>query len=227
MSRARRIAPRDLALTGAGLLLVLLWEVGGLDLATTRLFGDSAGFPLRDAWLTSTVFHQGGRIVAGLALALLAATAVRAPAGGPSRGERAWWLGVIVIVMLAVPALKRASATSCPWDLAEFGGSVAWVAHWLPGVTDGGPGHCFPSGHAVSAFAFFGLYFLWRPHRPALARTLGLAVLALGVAFSAAQLARGAHFVSHSLWSAWLAWAICVAASAPERMAPGLPPAPS
>ena len=47
-----------------------------------------------------------------------------------------------------IPLLKARSLTSCPWDLIEFGGKAQYVSHWLRGVTDGGPGRCFPSGHA-------------------------------------------------------------------------------
>ena len=38
-------------------------------------------------------------------------------------------------------------------------------------MADGGGGRCFPSGHAVAAFAFFGLFFFWRDFNPARART--------------------------------------------------------
>ena len=79
-------------------------------------------------------------------------------------------------------------------------------------MADGGSGHCFPSGHAVSAFAFVALFFLWRPHRPRLAWALLGAVLAFGAVSGLTQLVRGAHFLSHSLWSAWLCAAIAVAA---------------
>jgi hypothetical protein len=43
------------------------------------------------------------------------------------------------------------------------------------------------------------------------ARAVLLAVLAAGALFGWAQLARGAHFPSHTLWSAWLCWVIGVA----------------
>jgi hypothetical protein len=74
--------------------------------------------------------------------------------------------------------------------------------------SDGGPGHCFPSGHAVAAFAFLPLYFQWRSERPRVAVALLAWVLGLGLLFGWAQLARGAHFPSHTLWSAWLCWVI-------------------
>jgi membrane-associated PAP2 superfamily phosphatase len=196
----------------AALAALLAWEASGLDLALSGLFGSSAGFPWRDAWVTSELLHGGGRWLCGALLALLAVDAARPLLPGPSRGERLWGLLVVIVSIVAVPLLKRGSSTSCPWDLAAFGGSAPYVPHWWPGIADGGPGHCFPSGHAVAAFAFFALWFVWRPHRPRFARVLLGAVLVLGALFSAAQLARGAHFASHSAWSAWLCWLIALAA---------------
>ena len=130
---------------------------------------------------------------------------------GPSRSDRLRWLGACLACLLLVPLAKRFSRTSCPWDVAEFGGSASYVPHWLLGTLDGGPGHCFPSGHAVAAFAFFSGYFLRRDTRPRLARVWLAGVLLAGLAFGWAQLARGAHYPSHTLWSAWLCWAVCVA----------------
>ena len=53
-------------------------------------------------------------------------------------------LGTTVACAALIPLIKRLSATSCPWSLAEFGGSVVqFVPHWVRGVTDGGPdGEC-------------------------------------------------------------------------------------
>ena len=158
----------------------------------------------------------------------LAQPALGRPGGGlgPQRAERWRWIGVILACVLVVPALKRLSATSCPWDLAEFGGTAQYVSHWQWRLADGGPGHCFPSGHAVAAFAFLGLYFMWRDHAPARARAWLVAVLAAGTLFGTAQLARGAHYPSHTLWSAWACWALCALAAwlQGRRRAAGAPP---
>lgn len=204
----------DLAVTLATLIALLGWEAAGLDLPLSRLLGDAGGFPLRDHLLVRTVLHDGGRWLSGLLLAVLALDAWRPVLRGPDRRARAYWLTVVAFGMAAVPLAKRFSSTSCPWDLAEFGGHAAYVPHWLPGLSDGGPGHCFPSGHAVAAFAFLGTWFLWRDHRPRLGRALLAGVLMLGAAFAWAQMARGAHFASHALWSAWLCWTIAAAAHA-------------
>ncbi|HMM86636.1 phosphatase PAP2 family protein [Azohydromonas sp.] len=206
-------ARRDAVVTLAALAAVVVWDLAGLDLPLSRAFADGGGFFARDAWWARTLLHDGGRWLSGVALAGMALHALWPHRGRHAPAARGYWLAVTVAALLLVPALKRASLTSCPWDLAEFGGHARHVPHWWFGVADGGPGHCFPSGHAVAAFAFFGAYFLWREHDPRVARKWLAAVLAAGLLFGAAQTARGAHFASHNLWSAWLCWTLCVLAA--------------
>ena len=72
----------------------------------------------------------------------------------------------------------------------------------LPGVSDGGPGRCFPSGHASAGFAFLSVAAAIRTQ--ALQRRVLITVLLFGVLCGMAQLLRGAHYPSHVLWTAWL-----------------------
>lgn len=205
-----------------GLVLTFAWDLSGWDLALTGFFANTHGFAWRDSWLAHTALHDGGHWLAIGALIVALAHALwpqplrtnPASSAGPSRAEHLYWLGAVIVCALTIPALKRLSATSCPWELTQFGGHIRYVPHWLIGLTDGGHGHCFPSGHASSAFAFFGLYFLWLPYNRLRARRILLLILALGAAFSWAQLVRGAHFLSHSLWTAWACWAISITALA-------------
>jgi membrane-associated PAP2 superfamily phosphatase len=205
---------RDLAITLACLLALVAWDFSGLDLPLVRLFGTAEGFRWRDAWLTSGLLHEGGRALgwAVLIWQLLDALLAKPKPMAPSKRERLFWLGVAVANIVLVPALKRVNLSSCPWELSEFGGVAHYVPHWLLGVYDGGPGHCFPSGHAIAAFGFFGLYFLWRPYRPSLARLMLSLVLLAGAVFGLAQMARGAHYLSHTLWSGFICWTVCVLA---------------
>jgi len=205
MSELRQ-PPRDIAVTLALLAVLLWWEASGLDLVVAGWYGSATGFALRDSWWTRDLLHNGGRWLAGAALAACALLAWRGTRA--QRLRRLAWFGLVLAALVTVPLLKRFSATSCPWDLSDFGGGAAYVPHWLLTVVDGGPGHCFPSGHAVAAFAFLPLYFQWRGTRPRLALSLLFVVLGFGALFGWAQLARGAHFPSHTLWSAWLCWAI-------------------
>jgi len=213
---------RDLGVVLAALLPVLAWDAGGLDLALERLLGGPEGFAWRSHWLTSTVLHQGGRALAWVAVALLALNVLRPLLGCRlTRGERLRWLLVTLAVFAVVPLVKDSSATSCPWSLAEFGGSASYVSHWRWGVADGGPGRCFPSGHATAAAAFFTGWFALRRRHPRGARRWLAATLALTALLGAAQMLRGAHYLSHVLWAAWLCWAMA-AATAPR---PALQPA--
>jgi membrane-associated PAP2 superfamily phosphatase len=213
----------DLAVALLGLLVLVLWEASGFDLTLSRLYGTQAGFPWRDAWLTRALLHDGGRAVAWCVAALMVGAALWPANDEPARKQRWYWVGVSVLCLLIVPTIKRITDISCPWDLAEFGGVAAYVPHWRVGVSDGGSGHCFPSGHAVAAFAFLSLYFGWRTHRPRLARLTLVLVCGAGALFGWAQLARGAHYVSHTLWSAWFCWLLCaLAANRLARRRPGL-----
>lgn len=213
-------AARDAAILGLTLLALLAWDLSGADLALSAWAGGSAGFPLRHDGTWATALHGAGRWLSGALLAVLVVDALwRDPPWrrdrtrpGPEVAERRHVALATLFTLAAVPALKRASATSCPWDVAAFGGSVPYVPHWVWSVIDGGPGHCFPSGHAVAAFVFLVPAVAWRRHDPRMAPVLLGAVLLAGALFGGVQVLRGAHYVSHVLWSAWLCAALAVAA---------------
>jgi len=99
--------------------------------------------------------------------------------------------------------LKLGSLTSCPWSLAEFGGTATYVSHWAFGQADGGPGRCFPAGHATAAFCFLPGWFILRRAAPVAARRWLIATLFAGAVLTMVQVVRGAHYVSHSLWTGW------------------------
>ena len=200
---------RDAAVVALGLLALLAWDASGLDLAVIHAVGSPSGFALRETWWTSGLLHDGGRLLGWAVLAALVVNIWRPWWNGPTPRERVAWVLVTLACLLLVPTLKRVSATSCPWDLQAFGGVANYVSHWQFGVADGGPGHCFPSGHAVAAFAFISGWFALRPHALRAARMWLLGVLAFGALFGGAQLLRGAHYPSHTLWSAWICWTAC------------------
>jgi membrane-associated PAP2 superfamily phosphatase len=107
----------------------------------------------------------------------------------------------LVFCVLAVNVGKFFLHFPCPWT-AQWEGvfkPYQWQAH-----THG----CFPSGHASSGYAWFGLYYLALLNAPQY-RTLGLGLaLVLGLTFGMGQLVRGAHFLSHDLACAYLCWLI-------------------
>lgn len=201
--------------TIAALAAVLAWDFSGLDLWLAGLMGTPAGFPWRNHWLFTGVLHDGARLAVALALALLAIATVR-PFGSLrtlAPGRRLWLLAAVAGAMMLVSGFKRLTLTDCPWDLAAFGGALPYVPHWQPGVTDGGPGHCFPAGHASAGFAWMAGWFAWPPGARSRRRWL-VAGLVAGAVLGLSQQVRGAHFMSHTLWTAWICWAWAWAFSA-------------
>jgi membrane-associated PAP2 superfamily phosphatase len=195
--------------SAAALLLILAWDFSGLDLALARSVGGPDGFPLRDNWFLNAVVHSGAKYTAWLFDLFLCAMVIW-PRGPFRRLPLARRVQLAVTVMLAsglVSLLKTASHTSCPWDLHEFGGVARHLTHWAGWLgPDGGGGHCFPAGHASSGFAFLGGYFALRRDAPRMARRWLAAALLAGLVVGIAQQLRGAHFMSHTLWTAWLCW---------------------
>jgi membrane-associated PAP2 superfamily phosphatase len=206
---ARTLA-QDLLPVGLALLALLAWDYSALDLPVTRWFGTPSGFGWRHHWLTTTVMHEGVRACAFAVLALLVA-GVWWPLGAARqlpRSTRVWWLVATLTCLLVIPLIKRASLSSCPWALAEFGGVARHVSHWAWGQRDGGGGGCFPSGHASAAFSFLAGYFALRAAAPGAARAWWCVLLAVGLLAGWSQLMRGAHYVSHTLWTGWLCWCL-------------------
>ena len=203
---------RRLAAVGAALPLLLLWDASGFDLPLARWFGTPEGFPLQYDPFLKGWMHEGARQLGWVVLALLI-TCIWRPMGALkqlARSERAWMIGTIVLSLLVVVAIKGISRTSCPWDLTEFGGTAQYVSHWAWGVQDGGGGHCFPAGHASTGFAFIALAVWLRAVSPRAGAWAWGTVLLAGCVLGCAQQVRGAHFLSHTLWTAWLCWAVAV-----------------
>lgn len=222
MPRTTPVSRLPLWILIATLPVLLLWDRSGLDLTLAHAVGGPDGFALREHWLLTTVAHQGGRIVAWtLALALV--LAVWWPIGPLQRLSFARRLQLAVTPMLItalVGLLKSQNSTSCPWSLMEFGGLTPYQSHWLEFFRSGATGgHCFPAGHAMAGFSFVGGYWVFRDRQPRLARLWLATALLAGLLLGLAQQLRGAHFMSHTLWSAWLACAAAMAVDALRRLA--------
>ena len=202
-------------LAGAAFIL-WLGRCTDIDLMLADDFYDAGlhDFPWRHAWLTETFSHGILKMMLTLAAVcciLLALHDVARPQPGRSPLQRLR-LRVIGLSALLVPlvtsSLKQASVAHCPWDLARYGGSEPYLRLFdaLPfGVQ---PGHCLPAGHASSALWLVSLCVLWLPERPRSALRALLAALAVGGAVGWLQQLRGAHFLTHTLWSVWIACAV-------------------
>lgn len=201
------------------LVFLLAWDASGLDRPMAHWFGSAAGFALREDWFLTSVMHDAAQRIGWIGWAVLVLM-VFWPLGVMrrlERGERAGIATGALLALLAITVLKNASRTSCPWDLAEFGGAESYVSHWALGVWDGGTGHCFPGGHASTGFAWLAGYFGLRRNAPRAARLWLAAALLAGFTLGLVQQARGAHFMSHNLWTAWICWTVTGLAEAARQ----------
>lgn len=195
------------------LLALIAWDASGLDRALAHLSGGLGGFPLQENWFLTNVLHDGARRAAWL-LAVSLCLAAWWPVGWLRQldfSRRLQLAATPLLAVFVVSLLKSFSTTSCPWSLAEFGGVAHYSSHWAQlwqSGGDGGSGRCFPGGHASSGFAFVGGYFALRDTSTSIARRwLAIAVLA-GLVLGVVQQLRGAHFMSHTLWTGWICWCV-------------------
>jgi membrane-associated PAP2 superfamily phosphatase len=206
------------ALATSAIALSLSLGDGRLDLTIARWFFDDARriFPLTNEWLLKTVLHDGARntsAVAALALLGVAITSwvMRKPRALRTHREALLYASISTLAAAAiVGAAKHFSSHACPWDLAIFGGTADYhpllAVHTAVPDVDG----CFPAAHPLAGYVWLAVGFALYPIARRRAWQAWAVALALGTLFGAVQIARGAHFLSHVLWSAWIVWGVNV-----------------
>lgn len=209
----RTLWPALAALAGA----FLLFEFTLLDLAVQDHLYD---FEKARWWVDAknvlgrVLFYTGPKgviILLGLTLLALAAgpASWRARFGfaEPARAN----LCVAFLTLASVPAfigqLKAVTNVFCPSEIRAYGGDVPYVRVLECYPASERPnrrGRCFPAGHASGGFALLGLAGLARTKR---ARTLAIAsALGTGGAMGFYQMAKGSHYLSHTVITALIAW---------------------
>jgi membrane-associated PAP2 superfamily phosphatase len=195
-------------------VLAAIFATTSLDLNIARaVFFDSAHAQWigSHSWVMNELLHTGGRwAIRGLVAIALAMWIASYFDGGlrALRRPAAFFTIAAVLSIGVVGLLKTVTNVDCPWDLAPFGGNFPVVELFADRPDALRAAHCFPAAHASSGYALLALYFVFRERHAALAK-LGLALgLLTGLTFGIAQQARGAHFVSHDLWSAFVVWTI-------------------
>lgn len=169
-------------------------------------------FIARDSFLANTIVHRGGRIVIWIAgLTCLIGWGLNARRGDRDlRRAFGFSFCALALAILVAGGLKQITNVDCPWDLQGFGGPRPYVHLFADRPNDLPRAQCYPAAHSASGFALFALYFgFLNTHRKFARLALALA-LVTGTLFGLAQQARGAHFLSHDLSSALLAWFVCL-----------------
>ncbi|MHB8912350.1 MAG: phosphatase PAP2 family protein [Lysobacter sp.] len=192
-------------------LAVILTAFHGDQWLADRLYAwQGHRWPLRSAFITEDLIHIIGRdLSTAVWLGVLAAWVVTRFRPGLS-SWRVPLASLLVSTLLAtavVAWIKSWSNMDCPWDLTRYGGAREYVGLLSLRPVGMPRAACFPAGHASAGYAWMALYFFFLATRPQW-RWLGLAAgISLGLLFGVVQQLRGAHFLSHDLWTAAICWA--------------------
>jgi membrane-associated PAP2 superfamily phosphatase len=195
-----------LGLAITGLLMADLVPVAGpVDQWLSRPWVNASGYYLRDNWWLVHIGHQLLKdvvILIALLHAILWLKLYRQRASPALRQICSRVILGMLSSVLMIGWLKSHSAHACPWSMLQI---HATQIDWLKAYR---VGKCFPGGHASAGFSLLILYFAYRPVYPQWARRALFLALLLGISMSVVQMLRGAHFLSHNLWSWWCSWLI-------------------
>lgn len=200
------------------ILITFIIEIFSLDkLVADHIYQwEGNQWSLKNEWATAVLIHLGGKyfsISMLLITLMLLLASYTLPALKPWKYRLLYLVTATLSGSIFVSIGKSFSDISCPWDFDRYGGTLEYTSLleqlWLRNGS-----HCFPAGHASAGFAWVALYFvglhsnsIWRRW------ALGFALL-LGCIFGISQQLRGAHFLSHDIWSfgfCWMVSLICYA----------------
>jgi membrane-associated PAP2 superfamily phosphatase len=206
----RRHAIVGLFAASAALLLFAM-PYSNWDASVSGYYYDPvrAQFPLRNDILLRYWLHdvlRGILWLSPLAVILCMTACVRRQGWSPRSRQWLWLLCAQLAAPLVVSVLKMHTTPICPWDSLQFGGRLAEPAFAF--VSANGAGHCFPAGHPSAGWGLIAYGYFWRARHPRLAWMALLLALMLGALMAWVQIARGAHLLSHVLWSLWVCWLV-------------------
>lgn len=192
------------------LAFIVICHLLGLDTKLTAYYFDpvSQQFPLESSWFFETVLHdQMKKIPVLIGVMLLC------------RMLYLWWqrrwreLKTPAYLFLAmglsaglVGLIRAHDPAACPWGLTIYGGNLPNLAPY--DFFQGGHGHCWPSGHAAAGYCMLAFFFWLREKQSRWSWVVLCVVLLTGGIMSWTQIARGAHFLSHTNWSLFFCWLV-------------------
>nr|WP_082708475.1 phosphatase PAP2 family protein [Marinobacterium profundum] len=213
--RWRQLGLIPLVLFLLGVALLEIWE---LDLKLGDLLYRLEGqqWALREHWITAGIIHNGGRLLSfGLLFITLLGWGLSwiRPSLRHWRPGLSYLISAVLCSVLLVNIAKRLTGLDCPWSLQRYGADRIYHSLFSLDPATASGGSCFPAGHASAGYAWVALYFLALHHfsdssAPSRCyRHLALLPgLGLGLIFGISQQLRGAHFISHDLWTLAICW---------------------
>ncbi|MEG0341554.1 MAG: phosphatase PAP2 family protein [Acinetobacter sp.] len=184
-------------------ILIYVFPIyGKIDLALIQPWMDQFGhFTERNNWYLVHLNHKVFKqllIAVYLSFFVLWLASFKLEKLRPQRWLYGYMFVVSILSTALIGILKSQSAHACPWDMTE---QTATGFIWNFTATHG---HCFPGGHASTGFALITGFFVFRLVQPKRAWFYLIAGLLLGFMMGWGQMMRGAHFLSHNLWTGWI-----------------------
>ena len=190
-----------------------------VDFAVQSLFWDGRDWLVpKDAGWPHQVAYTGPKVLIYF-FALWLIWVMAFPSASPTwmgRRRAAYIFASVALTTLICTQLRDYTSMATPRGLLLYGGR--WE-HLLLFETKpvGYPSNAFPAGHASGGFGLLCLAFAWPQVRTC---RLGLlAALLIGGWMGLYQMARGEHFLSHTLVTAALAWLVAAALARAMRPA--------
>lgn len=174
---------------------------------------EGSRWAFKDAWWTTHVIHRGGKNLSTLAGVLVMLALLRACLDARWKALRRPLLYLLLAVGLStglVALLKSMTQMDCPWDLQRYGGLHPFIGLFEARPELLGRAACFPAGHASAGYGWVALYFFALQVRPRWRWVALATAVATGLAFGFSQQLRGAHFLSHDVWSLAVSWTVAV-----------------
>lgn len=192
------------------IFIAVTFELGNVDtwLADKFYAWEGGTWALKNAWITSTIIHQiGKKLSLFIAVIILAALTI----SYLSQHFRQYRRELVYLLLAAgggsvlISVLKSISHVSCAWDFSRYGGLEEYSNVYMQILNLSGK-DCFPAGHASGGYAWLAFYFLG-VYKESKWRWIGLGgALSVGLIFGVSQQLRGAHFITHDLWTLAICW---------------------
>lgn len=164
---------------------------------------------LRNNFITQILLHDAAQNFSKILALLLLIVALISPYNQYLRRyQKGWWLlfASITTASILVNIGKSFTHVDCPWDLLRYGGDRPYISIFQIHPGNFAFGQCFPAGHSSGGYGFLALYFFFRHYQPQQRWTGLLIGILMGLVYGFDQQLRGAHFLSHDVWTLSICW---------------------
>lgn len=192
-------------------LMISVYPTLQLDRFVTDLFFDAdlQQFPLKHHPFFEQWAHTNLKwlmVLIALGSLLVSGTGYWVRMLKPYQSALLWVFVGMLVSTTTVAILKHYNQHGCPWDLVMYGGDLPFFELFSNPLLGVEAGRCFPAGHPSGGFALLAFYFAFIHSSPRFANCMLWLALFTGLLMGLAQIMRGAHFLSHVLWSGWVVW---------------------